>query len=60
MVIATDRFIRPARAQAKNLQMPDLNVVVVEQQRPWHTDEMREVEVAKIITDVASGLANEV
>ena len=60
VVLAHDRFIRAAKAQAKNLQLPELNLVVVEQGRPWHTDEMRKDEVAKIITDVASGLANEV
>lgn len=57
VVLAHDRFIRAARAQAKNLQMPDLNLVVIEQGRPWHTDELREAEVEKILPQVATGLA---
>jgi hypothetical protein len=60
VVLAHDRFIKAARAQAANLQMPDLNIAVIEQGRPWHTDEMHKAEVEKIIPQVAQGLAKNV
>lgn len=56
VVLAQDRFFPAAKAQAELLQLPDLNLVVVEQSRPWHTDEQRRQEVEKIRSQVVEGL----
>lgn len=56
VVIAHDRFEKAARQQALNLGMPNLNIVVIEQARAWHTDEHRQTEIARVLPQVVAGL----
>lgn len=60
VVLAQDRFLRAAQAQAKNLQMPEIHLVVIQQTRPWFTDELRRQEVEKIFDQVVAGLVRQV